>query len=209
MRRREILIAGGALVGATLTSGRLAAADYTVRLAHSLSATEPAHLAAEFFAKNVTERSDGNVQVSVFPGEQLGTGKSVNEMIRQGSPVMNLIDPGYLSDYVPDVGVLNGPYLLESYRDYDKILASDWLEEQDAKLQQAGFRVIAWNCLFGPRHNDRRQADPHTRRCPGNDRPRTAKPDVDRDLRVHGRASDRCGMGGSLQRARPERRRGD
>ena len=152
MRRREILMAGGALVGAALTSGRLAAADYTVRLAHSLSATEPAHLAAEFFAKNVTERSAGNVQVSVFPGEQLGTGKNVNEMIRQGSPVMNLTDPGYLSDYVPDVGVLNGPYLLESYRDYDKILASEWLEEQDAKLQQAGFRVIAWNCLFGPRH---------------------------------------------------------
>ena len=145
-------MAGGALVGATLTSGRLAAADYTVRLAHSLSATEPAHLAAEFFAKNVTERSAGNVQVSVFPGEQLGTGKNVNEMIRQGSPVMNLTDPGYLSDYVPDVGVLNGPYLLESYRDYDRILASEWLEEQDAKLQQAGFRVIAWNCLFGPRH---------------------------------------------------------
>ena len=105
-------MAGGALVGATLTSGRLAAADYTVRLAHSLSATEPAHLAAEFFAKNVTERTTGKVQVPVFPGEQLGTGKDVNEMIRQGSPVMNLTDPGYLSDYVPDVGVLNGPYLL-------------------------------------------------------------------------------------------------
>ena len=66
MRRREILMAGGALVGATLTSGRLAAADYTVRLAHSLSATEPAHLAAEFFAKNVTERPPATCRFPSF-----------------------------------------------------------------------------------------------------------------------------------------------
>lgn len=32
-------------------------------------------------------------------------------MMRQGAPVMNITDPGYLSDFVPDVGVLNGPYL--------------------------------------------------------------------------------------------------
>jgi TRAP-type C4-dicarboxylate transport system substrate-binding protein len=66
-------MAGGALVGATLTGGRLAAADYTVRVAHSLSTTEPAHQAAEFFAKNVTERSAGNVQVSAFAAEPTGS----------------------------------------------------------------------------------------------------------------------------------------
>jgi TRAP-type transport system periplasmic protein len=97
---------------ALVTISQAAAADYTIRLAHSLSATEPAHLAAEFFAANVTERSEGRIEVSVFPGEQLGSGKDVNEMIRQGANVMNITDPGYLSDYVPDVGVLNGPYLL-------------------------------------------------------------------------------------------------
>jgi TRAP-type transport system periplasmic protein len=137
---------------ALVTMGQAAAADYTIRLAHSLSATEPAHLAAEFFAANVTERSEGRIEVSVFPGEQLGSGKDVNEMIRQGANVMNITDPGYLSDYVPDVGVLNGPYLLADYRDFQKILDSEWLADIDAELQAAGIRVVSYNNLFGARH---------------------------------------------------------
>ncbi len=84
-----------------------------IRFAHSLSTTEPAHLAAEYFAKNVAARTNGKVQIQVFPSEQLGSGKEVNEMIRQGANVMNITDPGYLSDFVPDIGVLNGPYLIK------------------------------------------------------------------------------------------------
>jgi tripartite ATP-independent transporter DctP family solute receptor len=128
------------------------AADYTIRLAHSLSATEPAHLAAEFFAANVNERSGGRIEMAVFPGEQLGSGKDVNEMIRQGANVMNITDAGYLSDYVPDIGILNGPYLMADYRDFQKIVDSEWLAEVDAQLQEAGIRVVSYNNLFGRRH---------------------------------------------------------
>jgi tripartite ATP-independent transporter DctP family solute receptor len=135
-----------------LNAGNVSAADYAIKLAHSLSSTEPAHLAAEFFAKNVMERSGGRIDVAVFPGEQLGSGKDVNAMIRAGANVMNITDPGYLSDFVPDIGVLNGPYLLRDWQDFRKILASDWLKEIDGKLQEAGFRVISYNNLFGPRH---------------------------------------------------------
>ena len=84
-----------------------------IRLAHSLSTSEPAHLAAEYFAKNVAQRTNNKVQIQVFPSEQLGSGKEVNEMIRQGANVMNITDAGYLSDFVPDIGVLSGPYLIK------------------------------------------------------------------------------------------------
>lgn len=128
------------------------AQTYTIKFAHSLSSTEPAHLAAEYFAKNVGERTKGQVAISVFPSEQLGSGKDVNEMMRQGAPVMNITDPGYLSDFVPDVGVLNGPYLLKQADDFKKILKSDWYKDLDKRLQKAGFRVVSFNNLFGPRH---------------------------------------------------------
>ncbi len=144
------LVLGTAL--AVVGAAQAQAQDFTIRLAHSLSATEPAHLAAEFFAANVNERSEGRLDVTVFPGEQLGSGKDVNEMIRQGANVMNLTDPGYLSDYVPDVGILNGPYLLADYREFEKILNSEWLGEIDRQLQEAGIRVVSYNNLFGARH---------------------------------------------------------
>ena len=123
-----------------------------IRLAHSLSTTEPAHLAAEFFAKNVAQRTNNKVQIQVFPSEQLGSGKEVNEMIRQGANVMNITDPGYLSDFVPDIGVLNGPYLIKDPNDYAKLLASDWYKGVEKKLEAAGFKLVMANGFFGQRH---------------------------------------------------------
>jgi tripartite ATP-independent transporter DctP family solute receptor len=130
----------------------LAAGEIKIRFAHSLSSTEPAHLAAEFFAKNVAERTNNRVQIQVFPSEQLGSGKDVNEMIRQGANVMNITDPGYLSDFVPDVGVLNGPYLIKTPQDYEKLLASAWFKGIEQKLEAAGFKLIMANGFFGQRH---------------------------------------------------------
>lgn len=126
--------------------------EVRIRFAHSLSATEPAHLAAEYFAKNVAERTGGKVKIQVFPGEQLGSGKDVNEMIRQGANVMNITDPGYLSDFVPDIGVLNGPYLVSNPQEYEKLMSSDWYRKVENKLEQAGFKLIMANGFFGQRH---------------------------------------------------------
>lgn len=128
------------------------AQEIKIRFAHSLSATEPAHLAAEFFAKNVAARTNNRVQIQLFPGEQLGPGKEINEMIRQGANVMNITDPGYLSDFVPDIGVLNGPYLVKTPQEYEKILGSDWYKDIEKKLERAGFRLIMANGFFGYRH---------------------------------------------------------
>ncbi len=141
------------LAALCLTAAATASAqEIKIRFAHSLSPTEPAHLAAEFFARNVAARTHGRVQITVFPAEQLGPGKDVNEMIRQGANVMNITDPGYLSDFVPDVGVLNGPYLIKTPQEYEKLLASDWYKGIDKKLEAAGFKLIMANGFFGQRH---------------------------------------------------------
>jgi tripartite ATP-independent transporter DctP family solute receptor len=139
-------------VAALLAASGAAAQDIKIRFAHSLSPSEPAGKAVEFFAKNVNERTKGRVQITVYPGAQLGPDKDINEMVRQGANVMNLTDPGYLSDFVPDVGVLNGPYLVQAPEDYEKILASDWYKGIDKKLADAGFRLVMANGFFGKRH---------------------------------------------------------
>ncbi len=149
MHRRSLLAATAAL---GLPAIARAQSNIRIRFAHSLSTTEPAHQAAEIFARNVGEKSNGRVVIEVFPGEQLGSGRDVNEMIRQGANVMNITDPGYLSDFVPDVGILNGPYLVDNFDQFDKLLASDWYKGVDAKLKQAGFQMIMQGGYFGARH---------------------------------------------------------
>ena len=151
MRKLSLLLAGCAVVALHASPAR-AQDTIRIRFAHSLSTTEPAHLAAEYFAKNVAQRTGNKVQIQLFPSEQLGPGKEVNEMIRQGANVMNITDPGYLSDFVPDIGVLNGPYLIKDPKDYAKLLASDWYKGTEKKLEAAGFKLIMANGFFGQRH---------------------------------------------------------
>ena len=150
-RRRAVALAAGIAAAVTLPAAAQAQ-EIRIRFAHSLSTSEPAHQAAEFFAKNVAARTNGRVVIQVFPGEQLGSGKEVNEMIRQGANVMNITDPGYLSDFVPDIGVLNGPYLIKDPKDYDKLLASEWYKGVEKRLEQSGFKLIMANGFFGQRH---------------------------------------------------------
>ncbi len=150
--RAKLCLSLAAGVAACLASLPALSQEVVLRLAHSMSSNEPVHQALEFFAENVNERSDGRIDITVFPSEQLGSGKDVNDMIRQHTPVMNLTDPGYLADFVPDIGVLNGPYLLADTLSFPKILESDWYAEIDQQLQDQGFRVIAFNMLFGQRH---------------------------------------------------------
>ena len=149
-RRTALAVGAGLAAGAVLPAK--SQETIRIRFAHPLSSTEPAHLAAEFFAKNVAARTNGRVQIQVFPGEQLGSSKEVNEMIRQGANVMSNTDPGYLSDFVPDIGVLNGPYLVRTVQEYEKLLASDWFKATERRLEQAGFKLIMANGYFGQRH---------------------------------------------------------
>jgi tripartite ATP-independent transporter DctP family solute receptor len=149
MQRRSLLAVATALSAPAVARAQ---SQIRIRLAHSLSTTEPAHLAAEYFARNMAERSNGRVRIELFPGEQLGSGRDVNEMIRQGANVMNITDPGYLSDFVPDVGILNGPYLVNDFDQYGKLLDSDWYRDVDRRLQQAGLRMVMQGGYFGARH---------------------------------------------------------
>lgn len=148
--RRTLLAATTA--GLAMPGIAQAQAEIRIRFAHSLSTVEPAHQAAEFFARNVAQRTANRVRIEVFPGEQLGSGRDVNEMIRQGAAVMNITDPGYLGDFTPDVGILNGPYLVDDHSQFARLLDSDWYRGVDQRLQQAGFRMIMQGAYFGARH---------------------------------------------------------
>lgn len=142
-----------ALAFVSLSAPAVMAQEATLRVTHVLSTTEPMHLASERFAELVEARSGGRIAVEVFPAGQLGTNLDMYEQVRLGAPIVQISDPGYLSDYVADFGVLNGPYLLDDPADFQKLLDSGWYQgivEQLAAEDQ--IRVLSLNWLFGSRH---------------------------------------------------------
>jgi tripartite ATP-independent transporter DctP family solute receptor len=141
---------GAALLA--LLPNAASAQQYKLRLAHALAPTEPIHIVAEEFAKAVGERTKGRVQIQVFPSEQLGINKDMLEQVRQGAPIIQLADAGFMADYVPDFGVLNGPYLISNPAEFKKLLASDLYRGLLEKSEKVGLRPIAFNFFFGVRN---------------------------------------------------------
>jgi tripartite ATP-independent transporter DctP family solute receptor len=140
------------LVAGLLGASPVLAADYTIRLANSLSPSEPTNEAATFFADEVAKRTDGRVEIQVFPAQQLGSEKDVNQMMRQGAPMIAVTSSGYLSDFVPDIGVLEGPYLLDDPAQFDKLIGSEWFAGIEIKFKEAGITFLVDDALFGSRN---------------------------------------------------------
>lgn len=155
MISRRRLIASTAFAALAAPHVRPAAAQQTItlRIAHVLSQAEPAHDACEWMARNVAQRTNNRVQIQVFGAGQLGGNREIFELVRQGANVMSLVDPSGVSDFIPDWGVLNGPYLLSNPFDYRKILRSDWYRELIERSAQQRMRVVTMNGFFGPRHS--------------------------------------------------------
>ncbi|WP_114390741.1 C4-dicarboxylate TRAP transporter substrate-binding protein [Notoacmeibacter marinus] len=139
--------------GVAAYSGVALAADYEIRLGHVTSDKEPVHQAMEEFAKNVGERTDGKVEISIFPNGALGTNLELYEQVRAGAPVMTAADPAYLADFVADFGVLGGPYLIDDPRDFTKVVTSDLFADMADRLRkETGIELLAMNWFFGQRH---------------------------------------------------------
>ncbi|MEO1225804.1 MAG: C4-dicarboxylate TRAP transporter substrate-binding protein [Pseudomonadota bacterium] len=148
------LLAGAAIAVILATSPIAAGAqEYNFRLPHVTSATEPVNDAALRFAELVEERSDGRIAVDVYPGGQLGTNLEMYEQVRLGAPLIILADPGYLADFVPDFGILNGPYLLDQPGDFQRILEDEWFAGMVDRLRdESEFELLALNWFFGDRN---------------------------------------------------------
>jgi tripartite ATP-independent transporter DctP family solute receptor len=144
------ILGGLALTLATLTQAH--AQRVTLRFAHNLSPTEPFHLAAERFAENVRNASNGDIRVTVFPSEQLGPNKEILQLVQQGANVITLTDAGYMGDFVPDFGILQAPYLVGNPADFSRILASSFYKELVSKSRERGLMPLAFNWYIGSRN---------------------------------------------------------
>jgi tripartite ATP-independent transporter DctP family solute receptor len=149
--RFRLAIFLGAGIAPLMMLRRAAAAQFEFRLGHPLTTADAAHTAMTSLAENLKKRSDGRIDVTVFPADQLGAQADVGEMVRQGASVIQLTDALFLGKYVADASVLQAPYLMDRPDDFRKLIGTSWLKDLNDRLAAKGFRVISWSNYFGTR----------------------------------------------------------
>ncbi len=72
----------------------LADDTYTIKLGHTMSTSHPRHLALLEFEKYVEEKTDGKVQVELYPAAVLGSEPDMQESLRMGMGLLEAVVGG-------------------------------------------------------------------------------------------------------------------
>ena len=141
----------------TDTSGEGTATDtpaetYTLKVGTVLSETDPLFLALESFKSNVEEKTSGGVVVELYSGSQLGADEDVLEQAKVGAGVGVITDPGRMSNYIDDFGILGGPYIARHYDEALEVMNTSVYEDLVVQFEEYGFKILSFNYFQGSRH---------------------------------------------------------
>ncbi|WP_317198367.1 TRAP transporter substrate-binding protein [Aurantibacter crassamenti] len=86
--------------------------------AHSLPMSHPVHKGIVAMQEALNEKSDGKLQIKIFPDGQLGSEREALELLQIGSIAMTKVSASALSNFAPEYQITVIPYL---FRDSDHL----------------------------------------------------------------------------------------
>ena len=131
----SVLLAGAAVP---------AFAETTVRIGHVLADSHSWHIAAQGFAKDVADKTAGEVKVEIFPGGQLGAEKDVIEGLQFGSVQGGIIGAGSFQAVEPKLGIIEMPYAWPTREKAFAALDGELGSALGGLLEEKGIKVLAW-----------------------------------------------------------------
>ncbi len=87
-----------------------------LKIGHGLDQSHPVHKAMLYLAERASEKSNGTLQISVYPSQQLGTERECLELLQIGSLAMTKVSCSVIEGFVPIFKVFSLPYI---FRDDD------------------------------------------------------------------------------------------
>ena len=130
--------------GVALAAGTAHAQDVTIRFAHMNSPTHFVNVGGQMLADAVRDRTDGAVDVQMFPSGELGENSAVGEQINLGAAMIGQVGPGVLANYVPDFAIIPYPFLFENYDQAQDFLDGEVIAEMEARAAEHNFRVLCY-----------------------------------------------------------------
>lgn len=109
------LLTGVAAISLLVAAPAQAAVKYHFKLGHVISAGTPIDMAANRLADLVRQRTNGEVEIKVYPASQLGGERAIIEGVQLGTIEMSLTTTGAIGGFAPEFHVLDLPFLFPSY----------------------------------------------------------------------------------------------
>lgn len=116
----------------------------TLKLGHANPQDHHYGQTAIKFVDLVKDKSDGQIEIKIFPLDQLGKGKSQIEAVKQGKIDFTIQYSGFMAQYLKDFGILSIPYAFNSWNQFYKFLNSKYVEQWKKELEKEGFKMLGF-----------------------------------------------------------------
>lgn len=144
--RRHLLGASAAMVTVALAIGAAQAATEIKFAIEMFEGDNPEYNALVRFKKYVEFKSNGELEVRLFPGNQLGSARDTAEMVQQGTLEMAFPSDGALAGFYPPIQVWSVPYMFTSAPVAWEVMNSDFARKMMRDMTETtGIRALAFS----------------------------------------------------------------
>jgi tripartite ATP-independent transporter DctP family solute receptor len=151
MMKKNVLVWAICLFLLFAISLSVGAQEVNLRFGHIYAPDHPYSNAARELAERVSEKTDGDFTIDVYPAGQLGSEKDLLDSIVAGVIDLAYVGPGELGKRFSKVSVFDAPFIFENYEHGNKVVNGELGQEILAEMQEeTGIKSLA-NMYYGTR----------------------------------------------------------
>ena len=115
-----------------------------LKAGHSTNVDEPYHLGLLEMARIVAEKTNGRVEIQIYPSMQLGSEKAMIEGLLLGTLDLAVTANGSVSNFVPAMGILDLPFLFRSREHLYSVMDGEVGSSLRSSLEDRGFHLLGF-----------------------------------------------------------------
>ncbi|WP_066704660.1 TRAP transporter substrate-binding protein [Curvibacter delicatus] len=142
--RRSVLTSCAAALLAAATGVAFAQQAREVKIGYALAINSHYGAAAQAWADSVEKATNNAFKVKQFPSSALGGERELIEGLQLGTVEAIIVSTGALSNFVPEVGVVDIPFLFRDTAHARKVLDGEFGQDLLTKFKKRGLIALAW-----------------------------------------------------------------
>lgn len=140
---KKLMTLAALALSMALTSA-CALGETVLQLGTTVNEQDSFHVAATKFAELVSERTNGEYKIEIYPNGTLGDESTMLDSMTMGMLDMGIITSGPFVNFSQMMGVLDMPYLFANNEEAYKVLDSEIGRELLDTLEDAGLKGLAY-----------------------------------------------------------------
>lgn len=119
--------------------------SHQLRLGIGLAETSPQYISAQYFADILDERTEGRIQVEIYPNSQIGDDAQMMEMLQTGSLDMTYPSTSPATAYVEELAVFDLPFLVPTREAARAVMESEPAQQMLDDFEGSGIKALTYS----------------------------------------------------------------